>query len=166
MVPQEAQAVAEEEAINDGSTTEEGLSGAYEEEQKRTEELKRLAYSLMPKDAVAVVEGAKAKGVQPYTIQLGDEFFVYRTFSRLEYRDMLVKQASISTKIIEQAEDQTAGRLMANIKNEDAVVCRCVLYPIVNELNVKEYPAGYVETLHNSIMFSSGFNQEPIPVKL
>ena len=59
MVPQEAQAVAEEETANDGSKTEEGLSGAYEEEQKRTEELRKLAYSLMPKDAVGVVEGAK-----------------------------------------------------------------------------------------------------------
>ena len=62
------------------------LSDIYTAEQKKVDELKKLAYSLMPPEVVAVVQKAKAAGIQPYTVQIGDDFYLYRGMSRLEYR--------------------------------------------------------------------------------
>ena len=142
------------------------LAELYAGEQKRVEELRKLAYSLMPQDAVVIIEKAKQSGIQPYTIQVGDDFFVYRTISRLEYKTLLVEQAQQAEQLMANAPTPTVGRVTVNTKNEDALVLRCTLYPEITALNINQHPAGAIETLNNAIMASSGFGQEPIPIKL
>lgn len=137
-----------------------------EEANKQAELMRALALKLLPVEARQAVEAAKANGVQPYVIQLGDQFFVYRTIGRQEYRQLLLSQAEQAKSLMEQAPDETVGRIQINLRNEDELVIRCCLWPVIDQLNVKTLPAGYIETLHNTVMATSGFNQEPIPIKL
>lgn len=133
---------------------------------KQAEELKGLALSLMPKEAVVVVEKAKAMGAKPYTVQLGDDFYVYRSLSRFEYRTLSMDLAKQAAAIMSEADDQNSGKILIQMKTEEAIVKKACLYPPMDEMSIKETQAGVIETLHNAIMMSSGFGQEVIPVKL
>jgi hypothetical protein len=132
----------------------------------QAEQLRKLAVSMMPKDALAAAEQAKQAGTQPYTVQVGEDFYVYRTINRFEFRAFTMDQAKQITQLMESAEDPTQGQILAQIKREEALVMKCVVHPVLNEFSIKELPAGVIETIHNSIMATSGFGMEPIPVKL
>jgi len=138
----------------------------YEEGQKQQEKLKDLANGLMPTEASEAVNDAKRNGVQPYCIQIGEDFFIYRTISRMEYRKLLTDQADVASRLMEDAPNEMAGRVAIQLRNEDALVLKCLLFPAVNEMTIKQLPAGYVETLNQNIMATSGFGQEPVPIKL
>lgn len=133
---------------------------------KQAEELKGLALSLMPKEAVAIVENAKANGAKPYTVQIGDDFYVYRSLSRFEYKQLSMDMAKQAASLMAQAEDPNSGKLMVQMKTEEMIVKKACIYPAMDDMLIKEVPAGVIETLHNAIMMSSGFGQEVIPVKL
>lgn len=137
-----------------------------EEMAKQATDLKNLAYSLLPKEAVAIAEQAKAAGANPYTVQIGDDFYVYRTLSRFEYKALTMDLAKQASSIMSQAEDPNSGKILIQMKTEEAIVKKGCLYPKLDDLEIKEIAAGIIETLHNSIMMSSGFGQEVIPVKL
>jgi hypothetical protein len=145
---------------------EKSLEDQYSDIKKRDENLRKLALSLMPAECKSIVEQAKQSGIQPYTVQIGDDFYIYRTINRLEFRKLMMDQSEEAEKLVQQAENQSAGRILMSLRQEETLVQRCVLYPSISQLNIGEYPAGIIETLHNGIMFSSGFNQEPVPIKL
>jgi hypothetical protein len=125
---------------------------------------KELTMGLLPAAAADIVKHVKALGVQPYSFQIGDDWFIYRVINRAEYQQLLITQTEPAKKLI--AEDEIAGRIKVNLGNEEKLVLKCLLYPQLNEMTIKETPAGWVDTLHNVIMATSGFNADPTPVKL
>jgi hypothetical protein len=139
------------------------IQAEYEAEQKR---VKELAMGLLPPEAADVVRHAKSMGVQPYTVQIGDQWFIYRVINRMEYTKLLVDQAEPAQKLIQQAENDLAGRITVNLRNEERLVIKCLLYPRLDEISVKETPAGWIDALNTAIMNTSGFNAEPVPIKL
>lgn len=139
---------------------------AMKESEKQMAVMKDLAMKILPEEAKIVVEAAKKSGISPYLIQLGEEYFVYRTMNRLEYKDFLMTQAKQAEALIKDAESETSARILTAQRAEDNLVIRCTLYPKIDELSIKSIPAGYIETLHNTIMSTTGFGQEVIPIKL
>lgn len=139
------------------------IQAEYEAEQKR---VKDLAMGLLPPEAIEVVKHAKAMGLQPYTVQIGDQWFIYRVINRMEYTKLLIDQAEPAQKLMQQADTDLVGRITVNLRNEEKLVMKCLLYPRLDELSIKETPAGWVDALNNTIMSTSGFNAEPVPIKL
>ena len=125
---------------------------------------RELTMGLLPAAAVEIVNHVKQLGVQPYSFQINDDWFIYRVLGRAEYQQLVISQTEPARKLI--AEDEVAGRIKVNLGNEEKLVLKCLLYPKLNELTIKETPAGWVDTLHNVIMATSGFNANPTPVKL
>lgn len=139
---------------------------AIEEATKQAGLMRELAMKLLPEEARQAVLVAKQNNVEPYVIQLGDSYFIYRTINRLEYKNLLLSGVEQTQALIEQAPSEAAGRIIMNIRSEDEIVIKCCLWPQLDLMSIKTLPAGYIETIHNTIMATSGFNQEPMPIKL
>ena len=137
-----------------------------EEVLKAQEDMKKAALSLMPLEAVEVVNTVKAAGVQPYVAQIHDTMYVYRVMTRLEWKQHLLDTSELSRKIKETAPNDQTAAIDTTLRNEDGLVIKCVLYPKLDTFTIKNLPAGYVETLANTILSTSGFNLEPIVIKL
>lgn len=130
------------------------------------EQARQVAMHFLPDEGKQVVEQAKQAGASVFTIQVGDQFYVFRSLGRFEYQNMMIEQSKVAEKLMNEAPNQIAGRVMVEMRNQDEVVQKATLWPRLDPSNVKTVGAGVVETLHNSIMLASGFGQEPMPIKL
>jgi len=131
-------------------------------------DLRELALKDMPPDQVAEVERIQAKGVKLHAIPvflsvLGDEkaWYVYRTIKRQEWHKLQFEHRQRLQGAKEEITQQEAESMF-----EDAVVALCSVAPQISPQNIGAFDAGAITTLADSIMFSSGFNQNSVPVKL
>lgn len=129
-------------------------------------ELRTLALSMMPKDAITASEDAKQKGIVPYVTQINDDYFVFRAIKRIEWKAMLEKQAAMIQKANTATEDQNLAAMAADLKAEEDIVISMTIYPKVDAISIKGLDAGVVETLASLIKSKSGFNQQVLAIKL
>lgn len=103
----------------------------------------------------------KSQGVQPHVIPIAGEYFMYRTIKRSEWRELQREQAQRA-----KSSDENATQAMLQTMWEEALVFRCSLFPKIAQENYMSFDAGVISTMADAILFSSGFNQETIPLKL
>ncbi len=157
-----------EEKASDPVAHQENLELAVEEKAKVELDPRELALQDMPPEQVAEIERVKAQGVRLHVIPifltvLGDEkaYYVYRTIKRQEWHKI---QFEHRQRLQSGAEDITQQE--AESMFEDSVVALCSVAPQISPQNIGAYDAGAVTTLADAIMFSSGFNQNSVPIKL
>lgn len=115
-------------------------------------------------------EVAKARTANPSIILNRVDFenatFVCRAISRLEWRAHLAAVGEAGKSIREGAANPETANVEIMLRNEEDLCIKCVIFPRLDQITIKNYPAGYIETLANSIMASSGFGNEPVITKL
>ncbi len=107
------------------------------------------------------VEAFKSQGVGVNVIPIAGEYYLYRTIKRSEWRELQHDQAQRAAA----SEENTTQQQLQGMW-EEAVVFRCSLFPQIRPENYMQFDAGVISTMHDAILFSSGFNQETVPVKL
>lgn len=108
-----------------------------------------------------LVRGWKNEGIPIFMVYIAGTPYYYRSFNRVEWRQMLKEQ----TERIKSQEGIEAAE--AQLLLEEGMVMKCSMFPKFSRDNVRVLGgAGVVTTLYESIMWSSGFSQEPIPVQL
>jgi len=129
-------------------------------------EFRTVARQMMPEEASAAADSAKAQGAEVFGTQVGEEWYVYRTLSRFEYQNMLLEQAKVVSQLSEQADSDMALNIMSKMREQNDTVIKAMVWPHLDSMNIKTVPAGAIDTLYNAIMIACGFGQEPIPIKL
>nr|DAD57892.1 MAG TPA: hypothetical protein [Bacteriophage sp.] len=116
-----------------------------EEEQKEQTDIDLLLNALSDKEDAPKVYDIEAWLEKYGTIHVssvlgGKDIFIWRVLRRQEYSNM-IKQ----------------GMMDNEIRAEDSVVRRCLLYPEAKQEFLTTAPAGFISTLKEQIMYRSGF---------
>jgi len=130
--------------------------------------LREIAFEEMPPEQVVMVENAQSQGVKLHAIPvfesvLGDDktWYVYRTIKRQEWHTLQFEHRQRLQGAPDEITQQEAESMF-----EDAVVAMCSVAPKIAYKNIGAFDAGAITTLADAVMFSSGFNQNSVPVKL
>jgi len=131
-------------------------------------DMREQALAQMPEAQRATVAAAQSQGVKLHAIPLfesvfGDEktWYVYRTIKRQEWHKLQFEHRQRLQGAKEELTQSEAESMF-----EDAVVSLCSVAPNIEFGTIGAFDAGAISTLADAIMFSSGFNQNSIPVKL
>ena len=145
---------------------EKNLKDSYNDLKNQRESMKSFAMSILGEQEKSIITSAKNAGVEVYFMQIGENNFIYRQILRGEYKKLTLDQARIAAQLSKEAEDEVTARVEMQIRSEEELVLKCLLYPVYDLLSIKELPAGYIQTLNEAIMSVSGFNNEPVMIKL
>lgn len=135
-------------------------------EKEANEKLRELAYKMLDAGTRQAVEEAKGRGIQPYTVNINDVFYVYRIMNRMEYHKHTLESVQQAEKLISDAKNPSEGRVLAELRSQEDLFLKCLIYPHVDKITIKELPAGVIDTVSDEIMRTSGFGQNPIAIKL
>jgi hypothetical protein len=125
------------------------------------EEARELLRKLSIPDDVGedLIAGWKAEfpNCEIYAMRFAEkESYVFRTMTRFEYKQLLKAAQSTTFQTTQDLE----------MYNEETIVEKCVLYPLINKVEMEGMKAGTVTLLADSIMNASGFNPMGGPVRL
>lgn len=144
-----------------------------EEKELTPEDLTKIALAEMPDVQRGIIEQVQAQGVKMHAIPifesvLGDEktWFAYRTIKRREWHKLQFEHRQRLQVASKEAGNENITQQEAESMFEDAVVTLCSIAPKIEFDNIGAFDAGAITTLADAIMFSSGFNQNSVPVKL
>ena len=131
-------------------------------------DIREKALSEMPETHVAAIGVAQSKGVKLHAIPVFESvytddksWYTYRTIKRQEWHKL---QFEHRQRLQAAKEELTQAEVESMF--EDAVVALCSIAPKIDLLSIGAFDAGAISTLADAIMFSSGFNQNSVPVKL
>lgn len=130
------------------------------------QQLKNMAIALMPKEALEASESAKKLGLKTYVVQIVNDFFVYKTIKRSEWKVLLEKQMSIAKKLSANSDDQDIQAMNAEHRLEEEIAIVATIWPQLDQISIKSYDAGQIETLATQIKLTSGFGQQPVAIQL
>ena len=102
------------------------------------------------------IEELKQKYGKVYKVVISGREYVYRPFTRGEYKEMQKEAAAL----YEQGSDPSAASDF-----EDEMVRKCVVYP-EGITDIDDQPAGVVPALSTYIAEASGFNLNSEPEEL
>lgn len=123
--------------------------GESEEEKNRREffEDLKVRFGTSAPDQTKLDEW-KSKSGRVRWIELGpDEVYFFRAFRAAEYRGWIQTLQDVAQK-----DPQKADELL-----KERVVCRCVLYPQINQEDTGALFAGTIDTLFQQIQIASNF---------
>ena len=101
---------------------------------------------------------------------IADEWYITRSLSRREYRALTQEQANLMQKELEASQEQgmnpEAVRATLNMVSEEGVAILGTVYPQLDKDSVRNKPSGVATTLHNTILATSGYQDNPVPIKI
>jgi len=131
-------------------------------------DVREQAMKDMPPGQVVLVKaaidgGARLHAIPLFESVLGDEkrWYAYRTIKRREWHKIQFEHRQRLQGAKEELTQSEAESMF-----EDAVVALCSVAPKISFETIGAYDAGAISTLADAIMFSSGFNQNSVPVRL
>lgn len=119
------------------------------------------------KDLETVVKSIKAQGLRVFKAKIAGVDAVYRSISRSEFRNLQKTLAAKTDAIRKMDEGGEAQLSMLKDDGEEKLVLLALVSPqIGSELDLAGFPAGFIPTVAELIMTSSGFNESVEPEEL
>lgn len=127
---------------------------------------------MLPQEIQDAVKLIKDKGISVYMTFLGDKGYLFRTMNVMEWlkvqtlQEQRAKAEGATEDYLQQAlyEDIVVRTsLGVVVSDEDG---KETLAPPINDTTVKGQPAGVPQSLSQQVMFQSGFDSNPMTVKL
>lgn len=116
------------------------------------------------------IDSLKKQGHSVFSATIGGTKYIYRSFTRAEYRviqDKINKKAAKARADFAENEPTLAQELerISESSQEDLVV-QCLIDPVVTEEGISGIPGGVVPTLSELIMQAAGFGLDVVPEQL
>jgi hypothetical protein len=114
----------------------------------------------------------QAGGRKLGVVNANGEWFIYRSISRREFKNVVTESADRAIKQAEAAEQAgkplSPAHLNAETQGylEEKIAADCTLHPRLSMARMGEYDAGLPKVLHDSIMLRSSFDQQAQPIAL
>jgi len=127
---------------------------------------------MLPQEIQDKINEIKAKGVKVYMTFLGDSGYVFRTLNVMEWMKLQkaqedrAKAEGATEEYLQQVFFETlvvATSLGIVWSNDDGVE---TLAPPISRDSIRAQPAGVPQSLAQQVMFQSGFDNQPMTVKL
>lgn len=127
---------------------------------------------LMPQEIQDYVNEIKAKGVSVFMTFLGESGYLFRTMNVMEWMKLQEEQKQrgqaqgATEEFLTQAlyESIVLRTSLGVITQDDLGIEQ--LLPSISRDNIKGQPAGVPTSLAQAVMFHSGFDSNPVTVKL
>lgn len=116
----------------------------------------------MNEDLKIKIDNLKAQGHSVYKVKMAGHEYIYRTVMRGEFKK-LQSAAAEDAKAAGEDEVKLAAVLDSN---KEKLVVKCLVHPVLTEVDLADLPAGIVDSLSESIMASSGFGADAVPEQL
>lgn len=114
------------------------------------------------------IDELKKAGFRVFSAKIAGIETVYRSLSRREFREIQKKLAD-KTEAMRKANPEVSDAQIAQMKEEgeEQLVLKSVLSPqLDSELDLLNLPAGYIQSIAESVMSVSGFGETIEPVEL
>lgn len=118
---------------------------------------------------VTMLQSAKKQHTNIHTIQIADRWYVVRSLNRREYRTLVQQQAEVMSKEVEAAQEggNAEGiRATLSMISEEAIATQGTVYPRLDQDSIRSKPSGVATTLHDTILLISGYQNQPMPIKV
>ena len=147
-------------------------AGEQKDEEVKTPEPQVDYLAMMPEEIQNKVKEIKARGVKVFMTFLGDSGYLFRPLSVLEWaklqrdQEQRAKAEGATEDLLQQALFEAitlAAGLGVIITNEDG---KESLLPRISRENIKHQNAGVPTSLAQQVMVQSGFDNQPMTVKL
>lgn len=118
---------------------------------------------------IKTLHASKQQYAHIHVLNVADSWYVIRSLNRREYRALLQTQAEILSKEAEKAADGAnpdGVRATLNMITEEALAIRGTVWPILDEEKIRGLPSGVATTLNEAVMLISGYQGQPMPIKV
>lgn len=126
----------------------------------------------LPQEVKARIDELKAAGNKVFSATIGDQVFVYFGLFRRDWTKMRAgvitaaqKFAQDNKEVLEKEQDAALAMARLDDLEEESLVRFAVLFPVLNDTDLKNMPVSRVRRLRDLIMAASGDNEtvsEPV----